>query len=284
MRRDPKLFGIEGTRWTLEKIHQVCDWLRVSTPAGISALLHRLKISLKRGREHIHSPDPDYMAKLAMIDDLVELGRTSRGRVVTLYMDELTYYRQPTLTKAYEVQGHRQPLAERSYRSNTATRIVATLDARDGRVLHKQASRIGVKELVAFYLQVRAAYPEAQRIYVVQDNWPVHFHPDLLAALEEQESPWPRPLPPDWPREPSRKAKEKWESLHLPIQLVSLPTYASWTNPAEKLWRWLKQEVLHLHRLADQLDRLRTEVSDFLEKFTNGSQELLQYAGLLVPG
>jgi len=30
----------------------------------------------------------------------------------------------------------------------------------------------------------------------------------------------------------------------LPIQIVQLPTYASWTNPIEKLWRKLKAEMV----------------------------------------
>ncbi|MBK9008807.1 MAG: transposase [Anaerolineae bacterium] len=36
------------------------------------------------------------------------------------------------------------------------------------------------------------------------------------------------------------------EALHAQ-QLTPLlfPTYASWLNPIEKLWKWLKQEVLH---------------------------------------
>ncbi len=35
------------------------------------------------------------------------------------------------------------------------------------------------------------------------------------------------------------------------IEPVSLPTYAPWLNPTEKLWRWLRAVVLKLHRLAD---------------------------------
>jgi transposase len=60
-----------------------------------------------------------------------------------------------------------------------------------------------------------------------------------------------------------------------------LPTYASWLNPIEKLWRWLKQDVLHLHRLAHDLMKLRQRVLDFLDQFTSGSQPLLHYVGLL---
>jgi transposase len=36
------------------------------------------------------------------------------------------------------------------------------------------------------------------------------------------------------------------------IVLVPLPTYAPWTNPVEKVWRKLCQEVLHLHEFVDE--------------------------------
>ena len=61
---------------------------------------------------------------------------------------------------------------------------------------------------------------------------------------------------------------------------MPLPTYASWLNPIEKLWRYLKQEVLHLHRLANDLGGLRAEIDRFLDQFTDGSDQLLRYVGL----
>jgi transposase len=58
------------------------------------------------------------------------------------------------------------------------------------------------------------------------------------------------------------------------------PTYASWLNPIEKLWRWLKQDVLHVHNLAHNLDELRRLVAAFLDPFRLGSSALLRYVGL----
>ena len=72
----------------------------------------------------------------------------------------------------------------------------------------------------------------------------------------------------------------KWGHLQLPIQAVPLPTYASWLNPIEKLWRFLKQEVLHMHRLANDLTGLRGEIDRFLDQFALGSDQLLRYVGL----
>ncbi len=283
MRRDPRQFDIPAARWTLARILQVCDWLRLRSLPGLSRLLDRLAISYKRGREHIHSPDPDYLDKLAHAALLIEAGRLGEGRIVTLLLDELTFYRQPTLARAYEERGRHQVFAERSCRKDTPSRVIATLDVRDGRVLYQRRSKITLEQQVAFYQAIRAAYPEARRINVILDNWPDHFHPDVLVALEPQESRWPCYRPANWRTTPRREAQRRWGGLRLPIQLMPLPTYASWTNFIEKLWRWLRQEVLHLHRLADQLEELRAEVDHFLDRFADGSEELLRYVGRSVP-
>lgn len=59
-----------------------------------------------------------------------------------------------------------------------------------------------------------------------------------------------------------------------------LPTYAPWLNPIEKLWRWLRQQVLTLHRLAGEWEALRGRVNGFLEQFAEGAVALLRYVGL----
>jgi transposase len=160
--------------------------------------------------------------------------------------------------------------------------VVATLDPHDGRVVAWQGSKVGIDRLVSCYRQVRNAYPAAERLYVIQDNWPLHSHPEVLVALEPQEAPWPRRLSATWPTTPSARAQAKWGDWHLPIQRVSLPTYASWENPIEKLWRWAKQDVLHLHPFADRLEDLRRAMTDFLKQFAAGSPALLRYVGLPV--
>ena len=124
---------------------------------------------------------------------------------------------------------------------------------------------------------MRRDYPDAETIYVVVDNWPVHFHPDVLAPLQDQNFPFPRTLPANWQAEPSSRAKLD----DLPIQLLCLPTYASWLNPIEKLWRWLKQEVLHMHRNSDSWPDLKERVDHWLAGFSDGSTDLLRYVGLL---
>ncbi|MFN3761873.1 MAG: transposase, partial [Anaerolineae bacterium] len=136
-------------------------------------------------------------------------------------------------------------------RANQCWRIASSLNVRSGRLFSWQRKRFDRWTLIRYYQALEAQYPEAELIFVAQDNWPVHFHEDVLAALAGSK-----------------------------IILVPLPTYAPWTNFTEKVWRKLYQEVLHLHDFVDQWDALRATVEEWLAQFANGSTELLSYVGL----
>lgn len=278
LRRSPELFGIRRSRWRLSDLLAHWDWLTLHSAGGLSQYLKRLGIRYKRARDYVHSPDPHYEAKLSLLERCRLHCRSAPEHLVFLYEDEMTYYRQPSLSRAYELCGHPQPLAQRTLRSNSKFRIAATLDALTGKVVVRQCSVLNRLQLVHFLAAVCNAYPAAETIYLVIDNWPVHFHPDVLACLEPQRHLlWPRTLPANWPTAPTATP----HYTNLPIQLLSLPTYASWLNPIEKLWRWLKQDVLHLHRYSDDWQMLRQRVDLWLANFRDSSDQLLRYVGLL---
>lgn len=125
--------------------------------------------------------------------------------VVILFLDEFSYYRQPTLACAYHLTGQTLPYAFQVARSNTRTRLIAVLNGLTGKVTYLQRSKIGVLALRDFYQQIQANYPQAKRIYVVQDNWPVHKLPEVVQSMQDHH-----------------------------LTPLFLPTYASWLNPIEK--------------------------------------------------
>jgi len=291
VRRDPSLFDSTKTRWSLGLISEVFDWLAVNHPSSLSQLLKRLRISYKRGRSYVHSPDPYYDQKMDMIAQCLLKAWYAPEKYVLLYQDEFTIYRQPSLDRDYEQMGKFQPLARRSHSSNTEFRGIGALNAITGQVTYHQAGKSNVSQLITFYDMVydavMADYPKIDTIYMVQDNWPVHFHPDLLIHLKPQDFQFTIHKPGNWPDEPSPEAKRKAEKrkaegiIKLPIKILQLPTYASWANPIEKLWRWVRQSVIHLHRLSDEWDELKQRIRDFILAFRKGSNELLRYVGLL---
>lgn len=277
LHQSPEAYGHKQSRWTLLALLRSCPWLRLTTEGGLSQLLLRLGIRRKRARHYLHSPDADYAAKVAYLQGCWQRVQSDPQRWVLLYLDEFAFERQPRLASAYEAQGHSQPLARLSYRSDTQCRGVGALNALTGQVTYCQRSHITAAVLTDFYRQLCQQYPDAEVIYVVQDNWPVHVYPTLVATFQPQLSPfWPR-VPDNWPPYPATKGSVGG----LPIQLVFLPTYAPWLNPIEKLWRWLRQDVLHLHRFSDYWPQLKQRVLDFMHQFAFGSQPLLHYVGLL---
>ena len=252
LHQSPRSYGLPRTRWRLQDVGKALKWLAGCSEPGIYQILKRLGFSRKRAMNFIHSPDPDYHRKWKAILQAFGDAVNHPDEVILVFLDEFSYYRQPTLACTYHATGKTQPYAFQAVRSNTRTRLVAVLNGLTGKVTYLQRSKIGVLALRDFYRQLRAEYPHTKTIYVVQDNWPVHKLPEVLAAMQQQA-----------------------------LTPLFLPTYASWLNPIEKLWRWLRQDVLHLHTLANNLDTLRLQVRDFLDTFGSGSDPLLHYVGLL---
>ena len=248
-------------------------------------ILKRLDIHYKRARSYIHSPDPHYDEKVVLIKTRLEQARKAPERFVFLYQDECHYYRQPTLASAYALKGTKQPLARKGYGGNPSMGItclrathrqVGCLNALTGQTTYEQHSRIRIDQIVGFYRTLGKVYPKAEQIYLVQDNLPIHFHPNVLVHLQPQNWLWTPTLPDNWPSQPTVEPTQP----ELPIQILILPTYASWLNPIEKLWRWLKQTVIHLHAFADNWEQLKQQVAAFLDQFLQGSKALLRYTGL----
>jgi len=218
--------------------------------AGLSQLLTRLGIRQRRGRLAVHSPDMAYQTKLDWIARARSFARTDPDHVRLLYVDEMHLQRQPTLAPVYAPRGE-EPVARLVAGPDFRQRYAGALDLVSGHVTWLTGHIIGVDRLKGLLRKLRAAYPD-QRLFVVWDNWTVHQHPAVLEVASG-----------------------------LQIELLWLPTYAPWTNPIEKLWRWLRQEVLHQHRLADEWPTLKVQVAAFLDRFAVGSPELLRYVGLL---
>jgi hypothetical protein len=276
--QSPEPFGHAQSRWTLQTILSSCAWLRLKSLGGLCQLLERLDIGLKRGRHYVHSPDQQYGAKLAYVQRCWQSVVNDPERCVLVYLDEVGYERQPSLAQDYGPRGQAQmPLARRTYQTNRVCRGIGALNALTGQVTYRQHSRISTHCLARFYADLAATYPHAETIFAVQDNWSVHVHPDVLAVLQPQRSPFFPPLSAFW----THLYRPDLPTGQLPIQMIFLPTYAPWLNPIEKLWRYLKQKIIHLHRLADAWPTLKERVLTFMRQFEQGSFDLLRYVGLL---
>jgi hypothetical protein len=218
---------------------------------GIYKVLKRLGFRHKQALYFVQSPDPAYRLKWQRVLAAYAEAVAHPEEVVLLFEDELTYLRRAVIHPTWQYRGRRQRHHHKTG-NNTQARVGAVLNALTGQVLFLQRSKVGKEELDKLYALVRQTYPQAKRIYLVQDNWPVHYSTTVLAAAKAHD-----------------------------LTLLFLPTYASWLNPIEKLWRWLRQDILHSHHLSHDFKQLRAQVADFLRQFAHGSFQLLYYVGLL---
>ena len=244
------MYGLARARWRLADLRAALDWLQGYSVSGVSKALRRLGVSRLRGRRAVHSPDPAYAQKLAWIEQALARAQAPEREVVVLYADEFSFYRQPTLAPAYAPRGA-PPVAREAAGANTRLRVAGALNVATGALTWLAQSKLGVLALKRFLKKLRRTYPD-RPLLLIWDNWPIHLHPAVLTT-----------------------------AATLAIELLWLPTYAPWTNPVEKLWRWCKQDLLHQHHLADNWPALRQRVRDWLDQFTRPSPTLLRYVGLL---
>jgi transposase len=241
------------SRWQLVTIRATIDWLHDYSLSGVWYLLQRCGLKLRSAAVQHYSPDPDYLKKVFHLKKALREAARNPRTVATLFLDEFGYTRWPEPARDWSVL---TPLARRSPTNNQQWRTIGALNALTGKVSYLDAYIIGRAKVIEFYGQLNQAYRRFDTVYVIQDNWSIHQHPDVLQALDN----YPR-LHPVW-----------------------LPTYAPWLNPIEKLWRWVRQDILKLHRLANAWEELRHRVRSFLDQFTHGSTALLRYVGLLGEG
>jgi transposase len=246
----------QGHCWSLKRIRDEFVFLANYTLSGIWQLLQRQKIRLRQGRPQQYSPDPKYKEKeQQLLARLAEVGRRPKEEVL-IFTDEFTYHHWPLPAATWSPQDDPPPLAERAAPGEEQRRIVGGVNAWQGQVTYLEAKSITAVVFGQFLRRVHQAYPQAERITVVVDNWPTHEAKAVLKLLDQL------------PR----------------LELLFLPTYSPWLNPIEKLWDWLKEAVLRMHPFAGRWSALMDEVSDFLDQFADGSSKLLQRIGLAGDG
>jgi hypothetical protein len=248
---------IPPSQWHLDSIRAAVPRLSDYSLSGVWRVLQRYGLKLRTAQVQQYSPDPHYQDKLRHL--LSCLNQTAQGptETVFLFLDEMGYYCWPEVTKVWaQAAPAPAPQADRQQAKQQQWRVIGALNALTGQVDYLDGYIVGRAKVIQMYQHLVERYPQATRIYVAQDNWSIHRHPEVEAALAQ-----------------------------LPvIEPVWLPTYAPWLNPIEKLWRWLRQDVLTMHRLAGDWLALRQRVCDFLAQFAVGSADLLRYVGLAGQG
>lgn len=251
--------------------------MNLTSLSGLWRLLRRLHIHYKRSRFYLHSNDIEYTEKLKTVK--VSIARFIPKKVAVLFLDEHTLTNTPILHADYAKKGNFQKLAELPYLKKLTWRIAATIDAFSGRIVAVQGYKISVNKIIELYQKIVDIYHDFHTIYIIQDNWPVHYHPDIIEAISPQDCKQWLNTPISWR---NVKPKNKYVKMkNLPIQLIPLPCYSPWLNPIEKFWKWLNQKIAYNHPHANDFQSLKQSLENTLLNLQKGhNPELLEYVGL----
>ena len=241
-------------RWTLARIRAAFPWLADYSLSGVWKVLRSSGLRLRSARVQAYSPDPDYQQKGEHLCTVLRQAAEEPEEQVVVFVDQMGYGRWPAASTDWMPEAP-EPVrvAERCGSNERKWRLMGALNAQTGQVDTLDNYIVGRKQVIQFFQRLDALYPQARRIWVVLDNWSIHRHDEVQQAL---------------PR----------------LELVWLPTYAPWLNPIEKFWRWLRQDVLSLHRDAADWNSLQDHLHRFLAQFATGSPAVLKYVGLLGNG
>lgn len=250
--QSPQDYSFSRSRWTLKTLRDALPFLKAFSFSGVWKLLKRLRIHYKRSLDSVPCPDAKKAEKIRRIRALLGYARKHES-VVLLFLDEFSFYRQPLCGPAWWPCGRQeQPKAKRSRNANTRGRVVAALNAVDGRLVYRMASKINLPCFCDFLRQIKERYPDAEQIYLVLDNWlTVHKHEKAMETFKETS-----------------------------IVPVFLPTYSPQSNPIELLWEQLNNDVLRLHRDSDDWATLKQRVCTWLDTLSQPSQRAIEMVGL----
>ena len=207
----PQHLGKPFTTWSLAKLHEHLVETRV-LPADVSIetvrrLLRRRRISFQHTKTWKESTDPDFEVKKQRVLDLYDQP-PSDGRV--LCFDEFGPLNlQPRSGKGWFRHGRPARLRATYTRTAGVRQMLAALDLTSGQIIYRIHRRKRWQEFLAFLKHLRKRYPD-ERLYIVLDNFSPHRRGEVR----------------DWCADHN-------------VELVFLPTYASWLN-------WIESEFAAL--------------------------------------
>jgi transposase len=217
----PDTLGVPYTRWSLAKLSRYLRTQAIDvSPAHLSRVLARNRISLQRTRSWKQSPDPDYAAKAARI---LALYREKPANGVVISFDEKGPESLcPKHGRGWAWRGRPERHRATFNRRHGIRYLVGALDVHaDYLRIRPRPRRNGASTLV-FMKLIRLAYPSHIRVYWIQDGLSSHWTPEIRGWAAANE-----------------------------MELVPTPTYASYLNRIESTFGAIDEFVC---KNADYLD------------------------------
>lgn len=238
---------------------------RIADSVGVSTIWRLLdQAAIKPHRWHywLHSPDPDFSARMHDIVNLYlkALRLYERGEIV-LSVDEKTSIQ--ALGRKYPHQPMRpggRELIEHEYKRHGTCCLTAGLEVATGQVMGLLTPNRPAEIFAEFIEWVCQTYAEARRIHVVLDNLNTHYHELTCQAVAtfchcRLGPPQTRLQRKSFLTDPSKR-----------VVFHFTPSHASWLNQIEIWFSTLTRKVLRRGDFGS-VDDLQDKVIAFIEYY-----------------
>lgn len=234
--RTPRDFGCLRSRWTCGTVVMLLqvDWgVRVGRET-VRRWLHQKDLVSRRPRPVLKPKDPQRSVKLRKIRALL---RDLPRQEIAVFQDEVDINTNPKIGSMWMRRGQQAHVETPG--TNTKRYLAGSLNWRTGELILTEGDRRNADLFLAHLDELRRRYRRYRVIHVICDN--ARFH---------------KP-------EQTRRVNAYMERWGHRIQLHFLPTYAPETNPIERVWWHLHEEITRNHRCRN-IDELLDLVFDWL--------------------
>jgi transposase len=215
-RADPRIFGLPFSCWSLVKLRDHLVTAGEISPVSVETLRRVLReggVSWQATKTWKASTDPEFVPKMRRVLDLYD-HPPADGRVICV--DEFGPLNlQPRAGKAWRAERNPVRLRATFHRTQGVRHMIAALDLATGRLFYRIRDRKRWREFLSFLKSLRARWP-GQKLYLIVDNFSPHKHPGVTTWAADND-----------------------------VELVFLPTYASWLNWIEAHFAALRYFALN---------------------------------------
>jgi transposase len=250
--QDPRELGCAFSNWTAALL---ADYLATETgirldESRLRHYLHAHGYGLLRPVLTVASPDPDYDSKRSRIEELQR--QAERGEIDLYYEDEIDLALLPTITQCWCKRGHQRKIeTPRKNQKRYGAGLIHWVSGKLYWATSEHKDNALFRSVLTQLLEP-SENVSGRKIYVVIDNYRIHFAKPVLALLAAH---------------PEQ------------IELVTLPTYSPQLNPVERFWKHLRRKVTH-NTFFQTIDRLLEAVTGFFRDLAACPDLVRSVAGL----
>ena len=235
--RSPRDFGFTRSRWTCDTVAML---LRVDhgVRVGRETVRRRLRehdLVYRRPRPVLGPKDPERPVKLRRIRSLL---RHLPADEMAVFQDEVDINTNPKIGSMWMRRGQQAEVVTPG--NNTKRYLSGSLNWRTGELVLTEGKRRNADLFLAHLDELRCRYRRFKVIHVICDN--AAFHTPARCG----------------------KVKAYLERWGHRVRLHFLPTYSPDTNPIERVWWHLHEEITRNHRCRT-IEELLGLVMEWLE-------------------